>query len=214
MSRKDEWQNLTSELGFEFKEGVNAFLDSPTLRRAAAEEMNQKDIRQAESMLRNPMVQAILAKIFMGAALGRYRDFEFALFHSSSRGGSSSRSSYTEYVNIALFFPKDLRCDLLIEKAGMLAGLKRLLFSGKYIKIPNNEGLNHLVTVKTTDKSQAKVILAERSVQEQLARLFAYSTGFKVTDYGIRYKEVGGIIGKAKALEIMDIMAEAADRFV
>ena len=75
MSRKDDWRKLTAELGFEFKEGVNAFLDSPTLRRFAAEEMNQKDIRQAESMLRNPMVQTILAKVFMGTASGRYRDF-------------------------------------------------------------------------------------------------------------------------------------------
>jgi hypothetical protein len=214
VSRKDDWRKLTAELGFEFKEGISAFLDSPTLRRIAAEEMNQKDIRQAESMLRNPMVQTILAKVFMGTASGRYRDYEYALFHSSSRGGSGSRSRYTEYVNIALFFPKDLRCDLLIEKAGPLARLARLLGAGKYMKIPNNEGLNHLLIVKAADKNQAKVILAERAVQEQLAKLYAYSNGFKVTDHGIRYKETGGLIGKAEATEIMDIMADAADRFV
>ena len=213
MTRKDEWLQLSAELGFEFKDGVNPFLDSPTLRRFAAEEMNQKDLRQAENLLRNPMVQTILAKIFMGTASGRYRDYEYALFHSSSKGGSESHSSYTEYVNIALFFPKDLRCDLTIEKAGRLVGLKRLFFAGKYMKIPNNEGLNHLVTVKATDKNQAKVILGERAIQEQLARLYGYSNGFKVTDHGIRFKEVGGIISKARAVEIMNIMADAADRF-
>ena len=117
-------------------------------------------------------------------------------------------------MNIALFFPKDLRCDLLIEKAGALAGLKRLFLAGKYMKIPNNEGLNHLLIVKAEDKNQAKVILAERSVQEQLAKLYAYSNGFKVTDHGIRYKEVGGLISKANALEVMDLMADAAARFV
>ncbi len=213
MTRKDEWRNLTSELGFEFKEGVNAFLDSPTLRRMAAEEMNQVDVKKADSILRNPMVQTILAKVFMGVASGRYRDFEFAVFHSSSRGGSGPGARHTEYSNVALFFPKDLRCDLVIEKAGPLAGLKRLILVGKYFRIPNNEGLNHLVTVKAADKSQAKVILAERAVQEQLAKLFVYSNGFKVTDHGIRYKEVGGLISKAKAMEIMDVMADAAGRF-
>lgn len=40
MGAKDQWRALAAELGFDFKEGIDAVLDSPTLRLMFGEIMN------------------------------------------------------------------------------------------------------------------------------------------------------------------------------
>ena len=210
MSIKDEWIALAGELGFEFKEGLRAFTEPKTLYLIAQKEMKVKNVEQAQKFLNHPMVQTLMSKVFMGAAAGRYRDFDFVLLRSSSSSGSSSRN---HYVNVALFFNTDLRCDLEIEKGGFWSRLGRKFFSGSYVKLPNNPKMESDLSIMAKDTGQAQVLLTDSRIQAAVANLFAASSGFKITDYGIRHKEKGDIIDKTRALELMDVMAESARAF-
>ena len=212
MSDKEKWRTLAAGLGFEFKEGIRTFMESPSLLAMAGGEMRIRDVEQAGKLLSHPMVQTILAKVFMGAATGRHRNFEFALLRSSSSSGSGSGSKTTYYVNVVLFFREGLRCGLNIEKAGGFTRLGRFFMPGRYVKVPNNDKMGKLLAMTARDKTQARVLLSDCNVQEALIALFGSADGFTVSDHGIRYKEAGRIIDLDRAKRLMETMADAADR--
>lgn len=211
MDVREEWRRLAQDMNFEFKEGIRAFLESPSLQRIAASELNSKQVQKASQFLSNPMVQSLLSKIFIGAATGFYRDFEFALLRTTRSSGSGG--SQIHYVAISLLFKKDLRSDLEITKAGAFSGLWKKLLKNSYVRIRRNPELDRLITVKAKNKSQAEVLLSSQGVQESLKRLYEFSDDFKITDHGIRYEERGEIIEKERAVEIMEIMVDAAVKF-
>ena len=208
---REEYRKLAAVLGLEYKEGVETFLESPSLRLAAGEALQTKDIQQAEKFLTNPLVKSLLAKVFMGAATGFYRDFEVALFRGTSSGSESSSQTY--YVNISLFFKSNLRCGLQIYHKDFFTRLGAIIFSGSYVKLPGDAPVSKLIAVKAEDKTQAQMYVSSRELLNQIHQLFQYSPDFKITDHGIRYRQRGHIIDPAQARPIMDLMVDTARKF-
>jgi len=208
---KEKWQQLAEDLGFEYKEGIQAFTSSPRLRQMIAEDFpkGSDPLAMAEKFLKSPLVKRFIAKVFTGAIIGNYRDFEFVLYRSSSSSGSNSTTYYT---NIVLLFPRDYDLGMQVTYAGFWGRLGKKLFPGNKVRLMDPE-LDRLLVVKAKNKTQAQTLLSSSRLKWKLLDMFRDSKNFKITDQSIRYKEVGHIIDKEKALTKMEFMVEAASRF-
>ena len=208
---KEEYKALASHLGIEFKEGVEAFFQSPSLKLMAAGELGAGDLEKAQQFLNNPLIRKMVSKVFMGAATGFYRDYEFAIYRSSTGSGKNSRPVY--HANVNLLFPKDLRCGLDIFRRTWMTGIGEFLRPSKYVKIQDDPELCRLAAVRAENKAQAGIFMGSRALRERLAALYRYAPGFTVTDHGIRYKEPGHIMDRQRTVEVMDLLVEAALKF-
>ena len=209
MGVKEQWRQLAPQLGFEFKEGIEALLESPSLLQMAGGALNMDQVAKARNFMDHPMVKKLIAMVFMGAATGFHRGFEFALL----RGSSSSSSTKSYHVHISLLFHQSLQCELNIAAGGFLASIGRALFPGSHLKIDHRPELNRMLSIKADDRERALMFLSRFEVQEALMALYSFSRQFTISDHGIRYKEPGHIIDAGRALNIMNLMVDAAEKF-
>ena len=123
MGIKEDWQALANQLNFEFHEGINALINSPSpqLEQIMREEFPGKmqDIEKAKALLNTPFVQSMLSKIFLGMAKGTYKEFEFLIYRSTASSSSSNTKQY--FVNIVLFFKKVYNLGMEITAAGFFS---------------------------------------------------------------------------------------------
>lgn len=214
MGIKEDWQALANQLNFEFHEGINALINSPSpqLEQIMREEFPGKmqDIEKAKALLNTPFVQSMLSKIFLGMAKGTYKEFEFLIYRSTASSSSSNTKQY--FVNIVLFFKKVYNLGMEITAAGFFSRLGKKLFPGSYVRIPNSE-LDPMLVIRGKNKEQIRTMLSYEKLQTQLMELFSYSKNFKITDYGIRLKEPGQIIPKEHIISLMDMMAKTGAQF-
>lgn len=209
MGSKEKWQQLAVELGFEFKTGIRAFLESPTVLKL----FEGRQLPKNPALLQNPMVQMMIEKVFMGTVTGFYRKFEFYLLRGSKGSSSTGGGKQIYYVSVVLLFKNPLGTGLEIRPASFFSSIGKMLMPRKYLKIPNKE-LEQLITAKGKNKNQISVHLYDPKFQEMLLKLFRFSKDFKITDEGIRYEQDSDIIDKNHALEVMDLMATAAEYFL
>ena len=210
MEVKEQWQRLAIELGFELKNEIRPRVELPSLHKMAAKALKKGNLRQAEQILETPLFKEVFKKVFIGSATGFYRDYEFAVFRSTSDTDSSNP---VYYVNMVLMFKQSLELGLDIRQAGSLSKIGKALFAGKFVKIPNNPELDALAAVQAKDKDRAGRLLSDSGLQEKLLALYRFSHRFMITDEAIRWDERGTIIQKDRALKIMDMMAETAQKF-
>lgn len=212
MSIKGKWQQLAKELDFEFKEGIDALIESPHLGKIAQDVFPGKtrDIEQAKILLKTDFVRTMLSKIFLGMATGTYRDFEFLLYRSASSSSISGTRHYD--VNVVLFFNKPYHWGMEITTVDFFSKLGKTLLPKAYVKIPHSP-LNPLVRIKAKGEDRIRTLLSYDKLQQQLVELFSYSKNFKVSDYGIRFKESGEILAKERVMGLMDMMVNAAETF-
>ncbi len=214
MSIKEQWGRLADELGFTFKEGIDAILESPHTEKILRQEFPEKagDFQQASALLNNPFVRGMLSKVFLGMATGTYRDFEFLVYRGTSSSSSGSGSRRSHYVNTVLLFKKTYNLGLDIQSSGAFSRLGKLFFSGRYIR-PRDPGLDSLVVVKGENRDQIGTMLSHSRLQEGLVELYSFSPAFKISDHGIRIKEGGEIASKEHITGIMERMVSVAETF-
>lgn len=213
MSDKAAWMALADELGLEFKEGIDALLESPTLQKMAGPALGFKDLSQAKAIFDNPLVHSLLTKVFIGSISGTYRELEFILFRGSATTSRSSGQRTVHHVHVNVLFRKDQQMGLDITGTWWGAKLGKLVMPGRYLAVAANPDLDKLVVVNAEGKSQAKVLLGRNDLTTALLKMYQFSKEFHITDHGIRYHEPGRIIAADRARIIMDLMAEAADKF-
>ncbi len=203
------WQALAMELGFTFKPGVQAFMESPTALRLMAE----KGMPQQPTLLNNPMVQAFLAQLFLGVATGNYKGYEcFAYRSSDERAASRSRASNQRayYVNMILLFKKPLPAALKIRSITLWDKLWCWLRRKPPITIVPE--LDRLVVISGLSDPAVQQMLGSVETQKLLSDFFSNSEPFKLDTYGVRHKESGRILPKERVLAVMDKMVALAER--
>lgn len=211
MDAKAEWQSLAEALGFEFKEGINALLESDRVQKVAFEDYSKNHQSASPEFLKNPLIQGMLSKLFLGMITGIYEDFEFLLYRSSSSSSSNTQNK-TYYSNCVLMFKRSYEFGMEVVPATFWSRLGKKLFSGKYVKIHHPE-LDQMLSIKGKNKHQVQTLLSNGDLQVKLLELYKISDGFKITDHGIRFKEPGHVFSRERALELMKLMAEAAGKF-
>ena len=212
MDMKEQWTRLAIELGFDFKQEVRPLVELPSLHKMAARAVKKGDVQQAENFLQHPMMKDLLSRTFTGSATGKYRDFEFAVFPSTISSGDSSKSTY--YVNIVLLFKRDFAFGLEVFANSFFSQIGKAIMPGSYVKIPGNDIFNKVITVKAKDKDKAFILLSDRKLQDKLIKLYEFSKRINISDLAIRYDERGSIITKDRANKIMNLMVDAAEKFI
>lgn len=208
MDIHEQWNGLAEELGFKLSYEVRSHIELPSLHKSAAHAVKKGRVHRAEKMLKHPIMMDSLTRTYAGSASGFYRDFEFAIFRSSP----SAQSSKPVFdVNIVLLLKSDLMFGLEIERATMMARLARIFLSSSYVRIPGNRTLDRLITVKARVKPDIKKLLAGSSYQQKLQEMFTVSRSFQINDRTIRFSERAPIIKSERAIEIMDLMVDAAE---
>jgi len=211
MDTLSSWKALADDLGFVFKEGLSAFMESPSLIRFAGSALKTEDFEKAKAMLDNPLVRAMAASLLPGCVTGFYRNFEFTLFESST--SSSSDSGTSHHIHIAMLFSAPLNAKLQITPAGFWTRVGKRLFSNRYLFIEGNSALDRNLAVRTNNKARVSLLLGDRKIHDALEKLVSLSNDFTVSDYGIRHKRPGRTLGRDEALPIMDAMADAGPLF-
>lgn len=209
MADRQAWEQLATELGFEFKEGLRAYLESDAVRRLEADGSDPQQARaleQARHMLDNPLVMSILDKLFFGVVTGRHRGHEFTLAHGSSTAGGKNQS---QSVHISLLFQRPEKNGLLLAPETFFTRAGHALFRTQDLTTGNAE-LDRLVVVKATAEAAVRRLLADRPTQDALIALFRDGAEWKVTDEGIRWRRAGGTLSAAEARPLMDRMAATA----
>jgi hypothetical protein len=210
MDLNTQWNKLAIELGFQLSPKIRPFVELPSLHKMAARAVKRGDLHRAEKLLEHPAISNLLSKAFVGSATGIYRSYEFAVFRSTLGG---DRGSNPAYVNIVLIFKTKYQLGLEIWRNSILSKIKKAIGVGSYVKIPENEMLDKLIAVTANLKDQARILLSDRLLQDKLLDLYRFSNTFEISDRDIRYSERGTIMGKDRAIEIMDLMTDFADVF-
>ncbi len=211
MDMKEQWDKLSIELGFELKQEIRPLIELPSLHKMAAHAVKKGDIQRAEKLLKHPMIMKLLSKTFAGSATGEYHGFEFAVFPSSI---SSDSSKPTYFVNIVLLFKQAYPFGLEIFHNSLISKIGKAIMPGSYVGIPNNITLNNAIAVKAKNKNQVLSILSDKMLQDKLLKLYEFSKRFNISDHAIRYDKRGAIIAKDDALKVMDLMVDAAGKFI
>ncbi len=211
MDANAQWSKLAVELGFQLKREIRPFVELPSLHKMAERAMKKGDLKNAERLLKNPMITKLMSSNFIGSATGLYGGYEFAVFRSTHSGTPSPNPAY--YINIVLLFKEKCRLGLEIQKNDIFSKIKKAIGLGSYVKIAENHMLNEKVSIKANLKDQARKLLSNKLLQDKLLNLYLFSNTFEISDRDIRYSERGEIIDKDKAIKIMDMMVEAAKNF-
>ena len=209
MAVKEEWAALADELGFEFKPGVRAFLESAAGRRELEERAKRGEIAGADlSFLENPLIRKMIELVFDGAVVGTHRDYEFTLFPASQARTSGTGS--TRYSNVTTFFKESYALELSIYNETFLSKVGKILFFQQDIQVGDPE-LDQLVMIKGQDELAVKRLLDSRRVRDQLITMFSESSGFTIRDFGIKHQEAAKVISRDHALHLMDQMVDLAE---
>lgn len=207
---REEWEQLARELDLEFKEGLTALFESPSLQAIAGAELGMQNIEKLEQWLKNPLLKKLAEKAFEGAITGQYRSFEVALF----RGSQSTKSGKIYHVNVSLFFKQRYNHGMKISAHDFFSRIGKKIFSGSYVLPQGHRSeFNDLICVKAGNKGHVQMLLSDGRIQDRLIELFMFSKNFTIDDIGIRYREYGQIIAAEQARLILDMMSSVAETF-
>lgn len=204
----EQWKLLATTLGFEFKEGFDALLESPELIKLLKDQnVSPEDLEKAKSMLHNPLVEGMIKKAFFGIVCGKHDCYNFYLTRSPQSSSSQKRE---DYVYVIMIFEKSLNCEINIRKKTIADTLVQIFSKRKYLTLESGgENLKNIVAT-AKDKSQAELLLMKSGVMKGIKDLFANNEEIEVQDCGLRYEAYGNIIEPAEALRIMSHLAKFA----
>ena len=201
MSDIDVWRALADELGLEFKEGLRGFLESPT-----ALSMFGRDA-PPPSVLDNPMVQALLEKVFLGAATGTYKDYEVHLFRGSKSSSSSNKANY--YIGAVLLFARRLGVEFEMRPLTFSWRLGRLFSPGRYVQ-SGYRSFDGVMGVKSSSPMQTRRLLASKETRDAVLSFAANTHEPVVSEKGVRCKAKGSTISSEEARTLLDQLVEVA----
>lgn len=206
MDIRDRWIELSEGLGFQFKDAITAFSESPRLLQA----MQENGAPKNTSLLQNPFFARIFNKLFLGIAAGVYRGHECFLMRVPKGGSKSSSRNYE--VCIAQLFKRGFDLGMKIYKASPMTRIGMALFPAFYVRLPD-KGVSRVVAVRGRKKAQIMARLSQAATLNALKELAPMVNSFKVTDEGIKCRVNGEIIGEGPAIAIMDKMTEFSSCF-
>lgn len=206
MSDRQRWTELAEDLGLTFKPGVRGMLESKIAGRIAAQQGH--DPEQIAKVMQNPLIMGVLERVFLGVAMGSYRDYEFFVYRNSRSTSSTTSASYS--VHVQLFFPEPAELGLSIYRESFWGKVGKFL--GAQDLQTGNAKLDPLVMIKAADQDRAQHMLGDDSLQGALLDLFEDSDGFEVDDDGIEHRTHGKLILPVHVVEgLMDRMVDAAE---
>ncbi|MBW2453074.1 MAG: hypothetical protein JRI68_01110 [Deltaproteobacteria bacterium] len=205
-STRLQWGLLADELGFEFKPGVRGMLESKLADRIARQQ--GQDPSQIASVMNNGLLMGVLDKVFLGVAMGTFRDYDFYVYRNSRSSSSSGSGTYS--VHVQLFFPKAADLGLSIYRERFWSKVGKFL--GAQDIQSGNADLDPLVMIKAEAEGQAQRMMQEPELQRALLGLFRFSDGFEVDDSGIEHRTYGAsILGAAEVRDLAERMVDAAE---
>lgn len=209
MSRRELWQHLAVDLGFEFKPGLDGFLQSSSGRIEMQERIARGEFPpNGLELLKTPMLRAVIEKLFEGVIVGTHRGHPIDLFPSSSR--TSSSSSTTLLSNVVMPFQPRYALGLRLYNETFLSRLGKVLFFQQDVQLGHEE-LDRLVMIKANDERAVRALLDSRAVRDTLVQMFKASSGWEIADDAIKYKEVVDVLSRDHAIALMDRMADLAE---
>jgi hypothetical protein len=212
--QKEYWQELAHELGFEWKEGIRAFTDSPNLLSMVGEEMQLwRNVEQKARVLDNPILAKLAAVMLPGVVEGIWRRFSVFLFPftRSSRTSVSRYRTQTgyEYLYIVLLFKEPYEWDFRIEGgSGCLGGLFKRLLPGAFVRLPDNPALDALISATSGNREDLARLISREAVQAGLLALFEYTRAVRINHYGIRFVSMQRTMEVNEARALLDLMAD------
>jgi hypothetical protein len=199
------WSRLAEELGLSFKPGVRGMLESKLAERILVQQ--GRDPGQLEALMNNGLLMAVLDQVFLGAAIGTYRDYELYVYRNNRTSSSSSSAAYS--VHVQLFLPKAAELGLSIDREQFWSRVGKL-FGAQDIQSGNVE-LDAMVMIKAKDERRARRMVEEPELQQALLDLFRHSDGFALDDDGIEHRTHGPEFLEAPVVrDVADRMVEAA----
>lgn len=202
MEIKDQWVNLAKELGLEFKEGMNAFLESK-IGRLVAGDMIPGEMPE---FMRHGLIQKLLSSFFLGVVTGAHDGQEVFLYRGVQSHGSNRHSYHVEF---AVSFSAPLNVGLDIEKLNFWTKIGRALFSSGVV-YTGNQPLDGLVRTRASEPNRALRFLESDATQKSVLSLFQNFPSARITDYGVRCKEPGEICTAARAREVFQQLCNVA----
>jgi hypothetical protein len=200
---------MAEELGLTFKPGVRGMLESKLADRIARQQGQDPD--QLAAVMNNGLLMAVLEKVFLGVAIGTYRDYELYVYRNKRSSSSSPSSSYS--VHVQLFFPESAELGLSIYRERFWSKVGKFL--GAQDIQCGNADLDPMVMIKAQDEGRARRMVEEPALQEALLDLFRHSDGFEVDDHGIEHRTYGTQFLEAyEVSDLADRMVDAAEAIV
>ncbi len=203
---RQRWSDLAEELGLTFKPGVRGMLESKLADRIARQQGQDPD--QLAAVMNNGLLMAVLEKVFLGVAIGNYRDYELYVYRNNRSNSSTPSASYS--VHVQLFFPEPAELGLSIYRERFWSKVGKFL-GAQDIQSGNAE-LDPLVMIKAQDEGRARRMMEEPDLQLALLDLFRHSDDFEVDDNGIEHRTHGTQFLKAHVVrDLADRMVDAAE---
>ncbi|MBW2524882.1 MAG: hypothetical protein JRI23_11930 [Deltaproteobacteria bacterium] len=205
-SERQQWTQLADELGLAFKPGVRGMLESKIAGRIAAQQ--GQDPAQIAKVMQNPLIMGVLERVFLGVAMGTYRDYEFFVYRNSKSHSDSSTTSYS--VHVQLFWPEAVELGLSIYRERFWSKVGKV-FGAQDLQTGHPE-LDPLVMVKAGVPERVQSLIELHEMQQALLELFRDGDEFEVDDQGIEHRSLGQRFLPAGAVRpLMDRMVAAAD---
>jgi hypothetical protein len=207
MDTRQTWEELAAALGYEFRPGVRALLDSP-LTRIVSEAQGINDVEKAPAILGNPLLMSMLDKVFLGMASGTHRAHQVFLYRQARSSGESGRTRYESHLHL-LFVPP-LELGLRVYREGFWSKVGKTIFRTQDIQTGHRD-LDDRVMIKGSQVKGVGDLLSSQATQNTLLALFDHSSDFRVDDHGIRYVEPRECFEAESVRAALEVMADAAD---
>jgi hypothetical protein len=203
MEPKNMMKTLADALGFTFREGIDAFVESEFLQKM----LDQQNIPAVAGILQNELVRAMLAKVFIGAAVGSYRDYEsFVMFTAHP----NPKKTQVPTIQIFLAFPKPFSHGLEIRPLAF--GDRFLSFFGLGNRIyTGDRNLDGILMITARDQPEVCRLVSPQSVQKSLLQVFENQTAAKVADFGVGRSEPADTDPLERARSSLKLQADLAD---
>lgn len=207
--RKGQWKKLQDDLQFEWVEGFEELSNHEKISNMIISQIGSKEFDKLKKVMENPLFKMMGRILDIFGLYGTYKGFDVTVFPgTSSSNASSSASTKIYYTHIGLIINRELPFSYSIESKGFFGKL-----FNKGMKIPDEDELNSLVTIKADDKEMAISYLKDKNRIEAIKKLYPFSKDFVIEPLGIKYQKKASIIPKDEILPILDIMTEAGAEF-
>jgi hypothetical protein len=213
--QKENLRDLAGALGFEYREGLQAFFDLPPLLSMVGKEIQLfKNFEKRSDFLQNFPLGKLAHRLAPGAVVGVHTGYNAAIFpmpRTRHTKVTDYRSQMGSHAFVVLLFKEPLSLHLLIQSADTKT--QRLLsrMVEKFtMPVPDNPELNALLAASAGNRKRLAEMLADPQVQDNLLELFRFAGPLRVTEEGIRLMRFGDISDAGFVQALLDRMAHAA----
>lgn len=213
--QKEILRDLAGALGFEYREGLQAFYDIPPLLSMVGKEIQLfKNFEKRAAFLQNFPLGKLAHRLASGAVVGVHAGYSAAIFpmpRTRHTEVSDYRTQTGSFAFVALLFREQLNLNLLIQSVDTKTQRLLARVVEKFtVPVPDNQELDTLLTASAGNREGLAEMLADTDVQESLMQLFRFARPLRITDEGIRLMHFGDLPDAGYARALVDLMARAA----